>query len=66
MVRAVLFSLTPAHAGSDHHEEEVFVGKHAAPKKRVRLDTDVGTDEQQVSETLQKAQIETEGVHLRR
>jgi uncharacterized protein (TIGR02271 family) len=44
------------------HEEEVVVDKQAVPKERVRMDTDVVTDEQQVSETLQKEQIETEGV----
>jgi uncharacterized protein (TIGR02271 family) len=48
------------------HEEEVVVEKQAVPKERVRLDTDVITDEQQVSETLQKEQIETEGVTPRR
>jgi uncharacterized protein (TIGR02271 family) len=44
------------------HEEEVVVDKQAVPKERVRMDKDVITDEQQVSETLQKEQIETEGV----
>ena len=48
------------------HEEEVVVDKQAVPKERVRLDKDVITDEQQVSETLQKEQIETEGVEPRR
>ena len=48
------------------HEEEVVVEKQAVPKERVRLDKDVVTDEQQVSETLQKEQIETEGVSPRR
>ena len=48
------------------HEEEVVVDKQAVPKERVRLDKDVITDEQQVSETLQKEQIETEGLHPRR
>jgi uncharacterized protein (TIGR02271 family) len=48
------------------HEEEVVVEKQAVPKERVRLDKDVITDEQQVSETLQKEQIETEGVTPRR
>ena len=36
------------------HEEEVVVDKQAVPKERVRLDKDVITDEQQVSETLQQ------------
>ena len=48
------------------HEEEVVVDKQAVPKERVRLDKDVVTDEQQVSETLQKEQIETEGASPRR
>ena len=48
------------------HEDEVVVDKQAVPKERVRLDKDVVTDEQQVSETLQKEQIETEGVPPRR
>ena len=46
-------------------EEEVVVEKNVVPKERVRLDTDVVTDEKQVSETLQKEQIETEGVEPR-
>ena len=45
------------------HEEEAVVDKQAVPKERVRMDKDVITDEQQVSETLQKEQIETEGVN---
>ena len=44
------------------HEEEVVVDKQAVPKERVRLDKDVVTEEQQVSETVRKEQIETEGV----
>ena len=44
------------------HEEEVIVDKQAVPKERVRLDKDVITDEQQVSETVRKEQVETEGV----
>jgi uncharacterized protein (TIGR02271 family) len=43
------------------NEEEVVVDKQAVPKERVRMDKEVVTDEQQVSETLQKEQIETEG-----
>jgi uncharacterized protein (TIGR02271 family) len=45
------------------HEEEVVVDKQAVPKERVRLDKDVLTDEQQVSETVRKEQVETEGVY---
>jgi uncharacterized protein (TIGR02271 family) len=48
------------------HDEEVVVEKNVVPKERVRLDTDVVTDEQQVSEEVRKEQIETEGVEPRR
>ena len=48
------------------HEEEVVVDKQAVPKERVRLDKDVVTDEQQVSETVRKEQIETDGIPPRR
>jgi uncharacterized protein (TIGR02271 family) len=48
------------------HEEEVVVDKQAVPKERVRMDKDVTTDEQQVSEQVRKEQIETEGVPSRR
>jgi len=47
------------------HEEEVVVDKQAVPKERVRMDTDVTTDEQQVTEQLRKEQIETEGTPQR-
>jgi uncharacterized protein (TIGR02271 family) len=47
------------------HDEEVVVEKNVVPKERVRLDKDVVTDEQQVDETLQKEQIETEGTEPR-
>ena len=43
------------------HEEEVVVDKQAVPKERVRLDKDVVTDEQQVSETVRKEQIDVDG-----
>jgi uncharacterized protein (TIGR02271 family) len=43
------------------HEEEVVVEKRAVPKERVRLDKDIVTDEQQVSEEVRKEQIEAEG-----
>jgi uncharacterized protein (TIGR02271 family) len=47
------------------HEEEVVVDKRAVPKERVRMDTEVVTDEQQVSETVRKEQIEADGVRPR-
>jgi uncharacterized protein (TIGR02271 family) len=39
-------------------EEEVVVDKQVVPKERVRLDTDVVTEERQVSEEVRKEQIE--------
>ena len=60
----------PAISEEEHevvlHEEQPVVEKRAVPKERVRLDKDVVTDEKQVDETLQKEQIETEGVTPRR
>jgi uncharacterized protein (TIGR02271 family) len=47
------------------HEEEVVVDKAVVPKERVRMDTDVTTDEREVSEQLRKEQIETEGTSER-
>ena len=43
------------------HEEQVVVDKQVVPKERVRLDTDVVTDERQVSEEVRKEQIEVDG-----
>jgi uncharacterized protein (TIGR02271 family) len=43
------------------HEEEPVVEKRAVPKERVRLDKDVETDEEQVSEQVRKERIEVEG-----
>jgi uncharacterized protein (TIGR02271 family) len=42
-------------------EEEVVVSKQAVPKERVRLTKDTVADEQQVSETVRKEQIDVEG-----
>jgi uncharacterized protein (TIGR02271 family) len=44
------------------HEEEVVTDKRAVPKERVRLDKDIVTDEQTVSEEVRKEQIDTDGV----
>jgi uncharacterized protein (TIGR02271 family) len=41
--------------------EEPVVEKRAVPKERVRLDKDVHTDEETVSEEVRKEQIEAEG-----
>jgi uncharacterized protein (TIGR02271 family) len=41
-------------------EEEVVVEKRAVPKERVRLEKDVETDEEQVSEQVRKEKVEVE------
>lgn len=43
------------------HEEEVVTEKRVVPKERVRLDKDVVTEEQQVSEEVRKEKIEVDG-----
>jgi uncharacterized protein (TIGR02271 family) len=43
------------------HAEEPVVEKRAVPKERVRMDRDVVTEEQTVSEEVRKEQIEAEG-----
>jgi uncharacterized protein (TIGR02271 family) len=43
------------------HTEEPVVEKRTVPKERVRLDKDVHTDEETVSEDVRKEQIEAEG-----
>ncbi len=42
------------------HEEQPVVEKRTVPKERVRLDTDVVSDEQEVSEEVRKERIETD------
>ena len=42
------------------HEEEVVVDKRAVPKERVRLEKDTVTDEETVSETLRKEEIDVD------
>jgi len=42
-------------------EEEVVVTKQAVPKERVRLEKDVVAEQEQVSETVRKEQIEIDG-----
>jgi uncharacterized protein (TIGR02271 family) len=44
-------------------EEEVVVEKRTVPKERVRLDKDVETTEEQVSEQVRKERVEVEGDH---
>jgi uncharacterized protein (TIGR02271 family) len=43
------------------HTEEPVVEKRTVPKERVRLDKDVDTDEETVSEDVRRERIETEG-----
>ena len=43
------------------HAEEPVVEKRAVPKERVRLDKDVRTDEETVSDEVRKENIEAEG-----
>jgi uncharacterized protein (TIGR02271 family) len=42
------------------HEEEVVVDKQAVPKERIRMDKDTVTDQQTVSETLRKEQVDVD------
>jgi uncharacterized protein (TIGR02271 family) len=55
----------PAISEEEHevtlHEEQVVTSKQTVPKERVRLEKDTVTEEQQVSEELQKEQIEADG-----
>ena len=55
----------PAISEEEHevvlHEEEVVTEKRAVPKERIRVDKETVTDEQQVSETLRKEEVEVEG-----
>ena len=44
-------------------EEEPVVEKRAVPKERVRLDKDVETGEEEVSEQVRKERIDVEGSH---
>ena len=55
----------PAISEEEHevvlHEEEVVTEKRAVPKERIRMDKDTVTDEQQVSETVRKEQVDVDG-----
>ena len=52
----------PAISEEEHevvlHEEEAVVDKQAVPKERVRLDKETETEEQQISDTVRKEEIE--------
>jgi uncharacterized protein (TIGR02271 family) len=60
----------PAISEEEHevvlHAEEVVVDKQAVPKERVRLETDVTTDEETVSDTVRKERIDVDGDTERR
>jgi uncharacterized protein (TIGR02271 family) len=47
------------------HEEQPVVEKRVVPQERVRLDKDVHTDEETVSEDVRKERIEADGEGLR-
>ena len=55
----------PAISEEEHevvlHEEEAVVEKRAVPKERIRLEKDVATDEETVSETVRKEQVDVDG-----
>jgi len=55
----------PAISDEEHevvlHEEEVVAEKRAVPKERIRMDKDTVADEQQVSETVRKEEVEVDG-----
>ncbi len=54
----------PAISEEEHevvlHEEEVVVDKRAVPKERVRLDKETTVEEQQVSDTVRKEEIDVD------
>jgi uncharacterized protein (TIGR02271 family) len=55
----------PAISEEEHevvlHEEEVVAEKRAVPKERIRMDKETHTEEEQVSETLRKEQVDVDG-----
>jgi uncharacterized protein (TIGR02271 family) len=59
----------PAISEEEHevvlHEERPVVDKQAVPKERVRLETDVVTDEERVSEDVRREQVDVEGDTVR-
>src|SRR3954468_523582 len=56
----------PAISEEEHevtlHAERPVVEKEAVPVERVRLDTETVTDHEQVSETVRKEQVDTDGI----
>jgi stress response protein YsnF len=59
----------PAISEEEHevvlHEEQPVVEKRVVPQERVRLDQDVRTEEETVSEEVRKERIEADGEGLR-
>ena len=57
----------PAISEAEHeevlHEEEVVTEKRTVPKERIRLDKDVVTEEQQVSDEVRKERIDVDTGH---
>ena len=60
----------PAISEEEHevtlHAERPVVQKEAVPVERVRLDTTTVTDQQQVSDTVRKEQVDTDGIDTTR
>ena len=60
----------PAISEEEHevvlHAEEAVVDKQTVPKERIRLEKDVTTDEETVSETVRKEQVDLDGDRDRR
>jgi uncharacterized protein (TIGR02271 family) len=56
----------PAISEEEHevvlHAERPVVAKEAVPVERVRLDTETVTEQQQVTETVRKEQVDTDGI----
>jgi uncharacterized protein (TIGR02271 family) len=57
----------PAISEEEHevtlHAERPVVEKEAVPVERVRLDTQTVTDQETVSDTVRKEQVDTDGIH---
>jgi uncharacterized protein (TIGR02271 family) len=60
----------PAISEEEHevvlHAEEAVVDKQAVPKERIRLEKDVSTEEETVSDTVRKEQVNVDGDRDRR
>ncbi|GAB4081035.1 YsnF/AvaK domain-containing protein [Modestobacter muralis] len=56
----------PAISEEEHevvlHAEQPVVAKEAVPVERVRLDVDTVTEQQQVTDTVRKEQVDTDGI----